>query len=149
MGPNRKAEPGLDPIASYNSHALAIRLNDGEEMGITNVKATVGNPADSSRTREVEFLVDSAATYSLVPSEILSELEIEPHSVREFALGNGEFVKRRMGTATFEYLGVRGDSLVMFGEPGDAPLLGATTLEGFGFILDPFRRELKPLPMRF
>jgi predicted aspartyl protease len=93
--------------------------------------------------------VDSRATYSLVPSEILSELEIEPHSVREFVLGNGEFVKRSMGTAALEYLCVRGDSLVMFGEPGDAPLLGATTLEGFGFILDPFRRESKPLPMRF
>jgi hypothetical protein len=38
---------------------------------------------------------------------------------------------------------------VMFGEPGDSPLLGATTLEGFGLILDPFRRELKPLPMHF
>ena len=122
---------------------------DGEEMGVTNVKAKVGNPADTSRTREVEFLVDSGATYSLVPSEILSELGIEPHSVREFVLGNGEFVKRKMGTATFEYQGVRGDSLVMFGEPGDSALLGATTLEGFGFILDPFRRELKPLPMHF
>ena len=118
-------------------------------MGVTNVKATVGNPADTSRTREVEFLVDSGATYSLVPSEILYELEIEPHSEREFVLGNGEFVKRRMGTATFEYLGVRGDSLVMFGEPGDSALLGATTLKGFGFILDPFRRELKPLPLHF
>ena len=118
-------------------------------MGITNVKATVGNPADSSRTREIEFLVDSGATYGLVPAEILSELEITPHSVREFSLGNGEFVRRRLGTATFEYLSVRGDSLVIFSERGDAPLLGATTLEGFGFILDPFRRELKPLPMRF
>jgi len=129
--------------------AFAVRPDDGEKMGITNVKATVGNPANSSRTREVEFLVDSGATYSLVPAEILFELEITPHSVREFSLGNGEFVRRRLGTATFEYLGVRGDSLVMFGEPGDAPLLGATTLEGFGFILDPFRRELKPLPMHF
>lgn len=118
-------------------------------MGITNVKAIVGNPADSSRTREIEFLVDSGATYSLVPAEILSELKITPHSVREFVLGNGEFVTRRLGTATFEYLGIRGDSLVMFGEAGDAPLLGATTLEGFGLILDPFRRELKPLPMHF
>jgi predicted aspartyl protease len=118
-------------------------------MGVTNVTAIVGNPADISRTCEVEFLLDSGATYSLVPSEILAELEIEPHSVREFVLGNGEFVKRRMGTATFEYLGVRGDSLVMFGEPGDSALLGATTLEGFGLILDPFRRELKPLPMHF
>jgi hypothetical protein len=37
--------------------------------------------------------------------------------------------------------------LVIFGEEGDSPLLGSTTLEGFGLILDPFRRELRPLPM--
>lgn len=42
----------------------------------------------------------------------------------------------------------RGDSLVIFGEPGDEALLGTTTLESFGFILDPFRRELRPLPMK-
>jgi clan AA aspartic protease len=118
-------------------------------MGITTIKATVGNPADPKRSCDVEFLVDSGATYSLVPSEILVSLGIESHSIREFVLGNGEFVQRRMGTATFQYIGIRGDSLVMFGEPGDAPLLGATTLEGFGLILDPFRRELKPLPMHF
>ena len=116
-------------------------------MGITNVKATIGNPADPSRSCEVEFLVDSGATYSLVAAEILQSLGIEPHSQREFILGNGEVVRRRIGSAMFEYRGARGDSLVIFGEPGDAPLLGATTLEGFGFILDPFRRELKPLPM--
>src|SRR5215471_13625942 len=116
-------------------------------MGITNVRALVGNPADLSRRTELEFLVDSGATYSLVPAEILSALGIEPHSVREFILGNGEVVRRRIGTAMFEYRGQRGDSLVVFGEPGDAPLMGATTLESFGFILDPFRRELKPLPM--
>jgi len=116
-------------------------------MGIINVRATVGNPADPHRKLELEFLVDSGAMYSLVPAEFLASLGIEPHSVREFILGNGEIIKRSLGTAPFEYHGQRGDSLVIFGELGDAPLMGATTLEGFGFILDPFRRELRPLPM--
>jgi clan AA aspartic protease len=116
-------------------------------MGITNVRATVGNPADPSRRCEIEFLVDSGATYSLVPADILDQLGIASHSEREFVLGNGEIVRRRMGSALFEYRGQRGDSLVMFGEEGDSALIGATTLEGFGYILDPFRRELKPMPM--
>ena len=118
-------------------------------MGVTTLVLQIANMVTPDVTESLTFLVDSGATYSLVPSEVLSELGIEPHSVREFVLGNGEFVQRRMGTATFEYLGVRKDSLVMFGEPGDSALLGATTLEGFGLILDPFRRELKPLPMHF
>ena len=116
-------------------------------MGLTEVRVRVGNPADSSRAADLDFLVDSGAVYTVVPADILSALGVVPHSQRDFILANGEVVHRSVGTATFEYRATRGDSLVIFGEPGDAALLGATTLEGFGFILDPFRRELKPIPI--
>jgi predicted aspartyl protease len=62
-------------------------------------------------------------------------------------LANGEVITRRLATATFEYQGKRGDSMVVVGEVGDDPLLGATTLEGFGLVLDPFRRELRPMQL--
>ena len=117
-------------------------------MGLTTVRAKVANPKNTRRHVTVRFLVDSGAVYSLVPRIILERLGIEPHSKREFILANGEVVAREMGTAVFEYRRQRGDSLVLFGEEGDSPLLGATTMEGFGLILDPFRRELKPIPMR-
>ncbi|HVF60191.1 MAG TPA: aspartyl protease [Thermoanaerobaculia bacterium] len=116
-------------------------------MGLTFVKLKVANPADPSRAIEETFLVDSGAVYSLVPRSQLEKIGIEPHSRRSFILANGERIEREIGSAIFEYQGQRGDSLVIFGEEGDSPLLGATTLEGFGLILDPFRRELKPLPM--
>jgi clan AA aspartic protease len=116
-------------------------------MGLTFVTVKVANPADPSRALDEQFLVDSGAIYSLVPRTGLEQVGIEPHSKRSFILANGERVEREIGTAIFEYQGQRGDSLVIFGELGDSPLLGATTLEGFGLILDPFRRELKPLPM--
>ena len=41
----------------------------------------------------------------------------------------------------------RGAAPVIFGEPGDATLLGAVTLESLGFVLDAVRRDLLPLPM--
>ncbi|HEX9733382.1 MAG TPA: aspartyl protease [Thermoanaerobaculia bacterium] len=116
-------------------------------MGLTYVAVHVGNPADPDRAFEEEFLIDSGAVYSIVSGDKLDEIGIEPHSERTFVLANGERVVRKIGTAIFEYQGRRGDSLVIFGQNGDSPLLGATTLEGFGLILDPFRRELKPLPM--
>ncbi len=116
-------------------------------MGLTFVDVRVANPADPSRAVEEKFLVDSGAVYSLVSRGKLAQIGIEPHSRRRFILANGEEVARDLGTAIFEYQGQRGDSLVIFGEEGDSPLLGATTLEGFGLVLDPFRRELKPLPM--
>ena len=53
-------------------------------MGITNVKVTVGNPADPRRSTEVECLVDSGATYSLVPAEIRTTFK--PQQVLQFDL---------------------------------------------------------------
>ena len=116
-------------------------------MGLTHVKVRVGNPANGARAVEVACLVDSGAVYSLIPGRILRKLGIKPHSTREFVLANGEVITRRVATATFEYQGRRGDSLVIVGQPGDDPLLGATTLEGFGLVLDPFRRELRPMQL--
>jgi hypothetical protein len=40
-----------------------------------------------------------------------------------------------------------GGTDVIFGEEGDSVLLGAFTLEALSLVLDPLRRELKPLPM--
>ena len=116
-------------------------------MGLTFVKVKVGNPANGHRTADVSCLVDSGAVYSLVRGRILLKLGIRPHSTREFVLDNGEIIRRRLATAMFEYEGRRGDSLVIVGESGDDPLLGATTLEGFGLVLDPFRRELRPMTL--
>ena len=116
-------------------------------MGLTFVKVKVGNPANTHRAEEVNCLVDSGAVYSLIPGRILRKLRIKPHSSREFVLANGDVIRRRIATATFEYEGRRGDSLVIVGEEGDDPLLGAATLEGFGLVLDPFRRELRPMTL--
>ena len=116
-------------------------------MGLTHVTVKVGNPANGRQAEEVRCLVDSGAVYSLIPESVLLRLGIEPHSTREFVLADGDVIRRRLATATFEYEGRRGDSMVIVGEPGDDPLLGATTLEGFGLVLDPFRRELRPMPL--
>ena len=116
-------------------------------MGLTFVKVTVGNPSNGHRHEDVNCLVDSGAIYSLIPGAVLKKLQIKPHSTREFVLANGDVIQRRLATATFEYDGRRGDSMVIVGEVGDDPLLGATTLEGFGLVLDPFRRELRPMTL--
>jgi len=116
-------------------------------MGLTHVIVRVGNPAQDGVTEDVRCLVDSGAMYSLVPRAVLERLAIAPHSEREFVLANGDVIRRRLATATFEYDGRRGDSMVIVGETGDDPLLGATTIEGFGLVLDPFRRELRPMSL--
>jgi len=117
-------------------------------MGITTITAKVFNPADLSRFIELEFIVDSGAGHSLVPRSILQELGIMPHTTKRFYMVDGQSIERQMGGAAFEYAGERAYAPVIFGEEGDSALMGATTLEGFGFVLDPFRRELRPMLMR-
>ena len=116
-------------------------------MGLTFLELEVANLARPDVMEKLEFLIDSGAIYSVVPSEVLDRLGIEPHSEQEFRLANGSKIRRRRGFAFFR-LGDRvGGADVIFGEEGDSVLLGALTLESLGLVLDPIRRELKPLPM--
>jgi len=116
-------------------------------MGLTHVEVKVANPARPKKLVKVKLLIDSGAGYSVLPRAILAKLGIKPHSKRQFILANGDVIERQIGGALFEYRGQRGDSPVIFGEPGDSSLLGIVTLEALGFVLDPFRRELRPMPM--
>jgi len=115
-------------------------------MGLTVLTIEVGNPAKPEVTVKIEFLVDSGAIYSVVPSSILKKLGIKPITEQEFRLANGEKIIRKKGGALFKYQNRIGVADVIFGEKGDSTLLGAFTLEALGLALDPFKRELKPLP---
>ncbi|TMA77231.1 MAG: aspartyl protease [Deltaproteobacteria bacterium] len=116
-------------------------------MGLTALTLEIANPAESPVRASVEFLVDSGAVYSLVPREILARLGIRPHGRQQFRLADCSTIERERGDALFIYGARRGAAPVIFGEPGDATLLGATTLESLGLVLDAVHRELKPLPM--
>ena len=118
-----------------------------ESMGLTVLKVEVGNPATPEVTEEIQFLIDSGAIYSVVPSAILDRLNIKPLTTQEFRLADGTAINRRKGIALFKYGERIGGADVIFGEEGDYNLLGAFTLEALGLALDPLRRDLKPLPM--
>jgi len=116
-------------------------------MGLTVLEVEVGHPANLNVTEKVEFLIDSGAIYSVVPSPILERLGIKPLVEQEFRLADGTKIVRKKGIALFRYGEQIGGADVIFGEEEDSVLLGAFTLESLGLILDPLRRELKPLPM--
>ena len=116
-------------------------------MGITNAILKVKEHRKSEKTAEVNFLVDSGAIYSLVPGKILDALEIEPYKEMGFSLADGSVLKRRVCSAYFELDGEGGPAPVVYGEEGDEPLLGATTLESLGLVLNPFTRTLHPMRM--
>lgn len=116
-------------------------------MGLTVLEIEVANPARPEVTEKIEFLIDSGAIYSVVPTPILVELGIRPLAEQQFRLADGSKILRKKGVAVFKYGDRIGGADVVFGEEGDSVLLGAFTLEALGLSLDPLRRELKPLPM--
>lgn len=116
-------------------------------MGLTHKSLIVKESRRSADSRIVEFLIDSGAVHSLVPAATLGELAIEPYKEVKFVLADGTSVVRKVGDAYFEWNGYGGAAPVIFGEEGDEPLLGATTLESLGLMLNPLRRELYPMRM--
>jgi len=116
-------------------------------MGLTYVWARVANPAKPGRAVRLKFLVDSGAVYSVVPEAALRRLGIVPRTTRSFILADGTDSKRRTAGAIFSFQGEEGLSPVIFGENGDAALLGMVSLEALGLILDPLKRCLRPMPM--
>lgn len=111
------------------------------------VMATVMNLADPRKRMRIKFRVDSGAAYSVVPKAYLKRLGIGPCDSKSVVLAGDTAVTRMIGNALFSLEGAEGASPVIFGEKGDTPLLGMVSLEALGYILDPLRRELRPLPM--
>jgi predicted aspartyl protease len=114
-------------------------------MGITYLDARVGGP--SGRERTVKFLVDSGATYSVLPDDVWKELGLRPKKEIELVLADGTPVRRQMSECHFALAGEDGHSPVLLGEPGDQALLGVVTLEVLGLVFHPLRRELQPMWM--
>ncbi len=114
-------------------------------MGITTAILRVREHRKSAKFSDVEFLVDSGAVYSVVQGKILDDLEIDPYREMSFALADGTAIKRRISSAYFELEGEGGPAPVVYGEEGDTALLGATTLESIGLVLNPFTRTLHPM----
>lgn len=117
-------------------------------MGYTHVKMSLKKSYESEKFKEERLLVDSGAIYTVVPGADLQELGIVAPSEEEFELADGEVIKRKVGDACFEYGDKRGSAPVIFGEEGNSKLLGILTLKALGFILDPLKREIKPLRTR-
>lgn len=116
-------------------------------MGLTFVKAKIQNPQNPKKDTELDLLVDSGAIFSVIDSKTLDKLGIKPHREQEFTLADGTKVKRKVGDAIFEIDDIKAAAPVVFGQRGDSQLLGVFTLEALGFMLDPFKRKIRPMKL--
>jgi clan AA aspartic protease len=116
-------------------------------MGITLTKARISNPRRPQRTAvELDFLIDTGALYSVIPTGAARKLELAKLDREEFTLADGTHRSYDVGEAFFELGDRRGTSKVVFGPSRVTPLLGALTLESLGLMVNPVTREV--LPMR-
>lgn len=92
-----------------------------------------------------DALVDTGATFTLLPRPDLERLGVQPIRTEPFEFADGRVERYELGVATARLNGKEAPTLCVFGEPGAQALLGAYTLEGLMLGVDPVRRRLVPL----
>lgn len=114
-------------------------------MGTFRVNFAVRSPL-RNHAHIVQGLVDSSATYTTIPEEILEELGVARRWITAGRLADGLIRQRSLGWATLEYRGVRQATYVVFGVGDDTILLGATAIEAFRLAVDSTHERLIPAP---
>jgi clan AA aspartic protease len=100
---------------------------------------------EGERFEPVDALVDTGATYTWLPRDVLERLGVQPQGQRPFVLADGREVEYGVAWVRVRIDGQTEYSLCIFGEPGTDPLLGVFTLEAFGLGVDPVNRKLVPV----
>lgn len=113
-------------------------------MGIFNVTIQIGN-LNGEHLQDVEVMVDTGATTTVIPRSILAGLGITPTRQATFEYADGQQVELDMAQANAKVEGIETVTWVIFGEEGTPPLLGAYTLEGVLLAVDPYNQQLIPV----
>ncbi|MEW6417597.1 MAG: aspartyl protease family protein [Nitrospirota bacterium] len=113
-------------------------------MGITYITGEVEGPTGK---RTVDFLIDSGATYSLLPLSVWQTIGLKPKRTLEFRLADGTSIKREVSECYIVLPQGEGHTPVILGEESDEALLGVVTLEILGLVFNPFSRTLQPMKM--
>jgi len=113
-------------------------------VGLFEVDVAVANAAVPERAAMTRLLVDTGATLSWIARSLLESLGVRPVISRTFLLAGGRRVMRDTGVAVLSLDGVAIGATVVFAEPDDGNVLGATALEALGVTVDPVGKKLVP-----
>jgi predicted aspartyl protease len=111
-------------------------------MGTFEVWMEVGGSETGSFER-VEALVDTGATYTVLPGTLLRSLGVVPHTRAPFVVADGREIELDIGRAWIRLESRHELTLVVFGE---VALVGAFTLEALRLAPDPISQRLVPVP---
>jgi predicted aspartyl protease len=114
-------------------------------MGTFKVKASIWRVDNPSRRVGVELIVDTGATYTMIPQSLLEELGVKKIRVIRLRLANNTVVERPLGEIGIEVEGYSVSTTpVIFGYE-EIYLLGSVTMEQLGLAPDPVEKRLKPV----
>ena len=96
------------------------------------------------KTATVRMLVDTGATFSVIPETLAHALSVRRHRRPvTITLADGRRVKLDAGTAIFRIGDREAPATILVGDVAE-PILGVETLEALGLTVDPRKRRLTP-----
>ena len=110
-------------------------------MGFIHVNVNIANPARPDVSESVRVLVDTGATLSILPEDMLDSLGVRRIQKRRFR-GFGGTVIRDIGNVNMTYEDAESGVTVVFGAEDDPAVMGVTALETLGFEVDTVDEKL-------
>ena len=109
------------------------------------VSMEIGDLA-AARFETIEAMVDTGASYSVLPASLLHRLGIVPYGTIPMTLTDGSVREYELGHATAKIDGNSAPTIVVFGDDNmRVPLLGAYTLEGLALQVNPVDGRLETI----
>lgn len=114
-------------------------------VGVFSVDLAVGSPVREQFV-SVQATVDTGAIYTMLSEDLLDHLGVRRLQSDIFELADDSPVEYWIGSATVRLQERQLPVPVIFANPGNTPLVGATTLEILRLIVAPVSRQLIPAP---
>ena len=120
-------------------------------MGTFTTSCIIEHHADRSKSIKIpKVMVDTGSELSWISSKELEKIGIKREKKDlTFVMANGQRITRSVGFAIIRIENSFTIDEIVFAEEGDLLLLGARTLEGMNFTIDPAKKKLVasgPLP---
>lgn len=117
-------------------------------MGHVIVDLTISNPSDRSLETKVRALVDTGASFTVVPRAMATALQLPVLGKRKVRTANGDIEMDR--AVAFIQIAAEGDlSPVLVSDTLDRVLVGVLTLEALALTVDPTTGELHEMEILF
>ena len=116
-------------------------------MGVFTVSVEVCDPG-GTRFEQVDALVDTGASYTVLPASMLHRLDVKVQESVECELADGRTTTLGLGQTLVRIDGRQILTFVLFGDEGAGPLLGAYTLEGLRLAVDSTQHRLVSAKLR-